>query len=168
MREILTPDEIAALTAAYAGAPAPARGEPLGAVRVVDLANQERSLEGRLPGLEVVLGRFARGLRGALATSIGEAPSVTPAMLGLVRFERLAAALAEPVALVRFRLAPLRGHGLLSIPTPLVSALLQAACGGAASPATPLPARELSPVEVRLIERFAARMLAELELAWAR
>jgi flagellar motor switch protein FliM len=92
---------------------------------------------------------------------------VTPAAASLVRFERLAPALAEPIVLVRFRMAPLRGCGLLAIPTSLLGVLVQTACGGASSPATPLAARELSPIEVRLIQRFAAGMLAELEVAWA-
>jgi flagellar motor switch protein FliM len=98
---------------------------------------------------------------------VGEAPSVATTMVGLVRFERLAARLAEPAALVRFRLSPLRGYGLLSVPTGLVGLLLQSSCGGAPNGATPLPVREFSPIEVRLIERLAGRMLAELAAAWA-
>src|SRR5262245_58464704 len=130
MREILTPEEIAALTAAFAAdAPSTPRA-PSGPVRTVDLANQERSLEGRLPGLEVVLGRFARGLRSVLSTCFGDVPSVRTASLGLVRFARLAPKLAEPAGLLRFRMAPLRGQGLLTVPSPLVAALLQVSCGG--------------------------------------
>ena len=80
-------------------------------MRTVDLTNQERSLDGRLPGLELVLGRFARGLRGVVAGFFGDVPGVMPTTLGLVRFERLASRLAEPAGLVRFRMPPLRGQG---------------------------------------------------------
>ena len=166
MREILTPDEIAALTAAFAADTPAAPREPAGAVRTVDLANQERSLEGRLPGLEVVLGRFARGLRSALVTCFGDVPSVRTASLGLVRFARLAPRLAEPAGLVRFRMAPLRGQGLLTIPSSLVAALLQVSCGGAPREVAAIPAREFSAVELRLIERLAIRILSELRDAW--
>src|SRR5215470_9940535 len=108
MRELLTPDEIAALTAAYAAdAPSTPRAAPSG-VRPVDLTNQERSLEGRMPGLELVLGRFARGLRTVFATCFGDVPSVHTASVGLVRFARMASRLAEPAGLVRFRMSPLR------------------------------------------------------------
>jgi flagellar motor switch protein FliM len=166
MSEILTPDEIAALSEAFASDAAGAhRREPLAPVRRVDLTNQERALEGQLPGLELVLGRFGRGLRAALATSFGELPSVTTATVGLVRFERLTARLAEPAGLLRFRLSPLRGHGVVAIPASLVGALLQVACGGAPGQAG-LPAREFSAVEVRLLERFGSRVLAELRSAW--
>src|SRR5882724_7827131 len=131
MREVLTADEIAALTAAYAvDAPSTPRTPPSG-VRTVDLTNQERSLEGRVPGLELVLGRFARGLRTVFASCFGDVPSIRTASVGLVRFARLAPRIAEPAGLVRFRMAPLPGQGILTIPSSLVAALLQVSCGGA-------------------------------------
>jgi flagellar motor switch protein FliM len=167
MRELLTPDEIAALTQVFATDAPTAEPSPPAGVRPIDLANQERSLEGRLPGLELVLGRFARGLRGVLAASFGDVPVVRTATLGLVRFGRLAARLAEPSGLVRFRMTPLRGQGLLTIPSPLVAALLQVSCGGVARQIAALPAREFSQVELRLVERIAVRVLAELGAAWA-
>jgi flagellar motor switch protein FliM len=166
MSDVLTPEEIAALTAAFASdAPAAPRA-PVAGVRTVDLTNQERSLEGRLPALELVLGRFARGLRGVIAAFFGDVPAVMPRTLGLVRFERLASRLAEPAGLVRFRMAPLRGHGLLTLPSPLVAALLQVSCGGPAGKVSALPSREFSSVELRLIERLGSRILAELRTAW--
>lgn len=166
MPEILTPDEIAALTAAFAADAPAAERTPTGAVRTVDLANQERSLEGRLPGLELVLERFARGLRTVLAMCLGDVPSIRTASVGLVRFARLAPLLAEPAGLVRFRMTQLRGQGILTVPAPLVAALLQVSCGGAARGMAALPTREFSPVEVRLIERLASRILDELAVAW--
>jgi flagellar motor switch protein FliM len=164
MSDVLTPEEIAALTAAFADAPAASRA-PASGVRTIDLTNQERSLDGRLPALELVLGRFARGLRGVIAAFFGDVPAVMLRTLGLVRFERLAPRLAEPAGLVRFRMAPLRGYGLLTVPSPLVAALLQVSCGGSAAQASPLPSREFSSVELRLIERLASRILAELRAA---
>lgn len=166
MRDVLTPEEIAALTAAFAAEAPAAPRAPAAGVRTVDLTNQERSLEGRLPALELVLGRFARGLRGVVAAFFGDVPAVMLRSLALVRFERLAPRLAEPAALVRFRMAPLRGQGILTVPSPLVAALLQVSCGGPAGTATTLPSREFSAVELRLVERLAARVLGELRAAW--
>jgi flagellar motor switch protein FliM len=165
MREILTPDEIAALTAAF-GTDAPPTHVVAGTVRPVELATQERPLEGRAPGLEIVLGRFARGVRSVLAASFGDVPSVTTATVGLVRFARLAGQLTDTAGLARFRLAPLRGQGVLTIPSPLVAALLEVSCGGTARQAAANPAREPSAVELRLMERLATRLLAELAAAW--
>src|SRR5262249_26954090 len=152
-------EEIAALTTAFEGdAPAPPP-EPVAGVRPLDLTNQERPLEGRLPGLDLVLGRFARGLRTVVATCFGDVPTVTTPTVGLVRSERLAARLAEPAGLVRFRMAPLRGQGILTVPSSLVATLLQVSCGGGARQVAALPSRELSPIELRLVERLAARVL---------
>jgi flagellar motor switch protein FliM len=165
MREILTPDEIAALTAAF-GTDTPSPNVPESTVRPFELATQERPLEGRAPGLELVLGRFARGVRSVLSASFGDVPGVTTATVGLVRFERLAPQLADTAGLVRFRIAPLRGQAVLTIPSSLVAALLQVSCGGNARQVAALPAREPSAVELRLIERLAVRLLAELDAAW--
>src|SRR5262245_56626829 len=148
MREVLTREEIAALTAAFDADPPPEKPPPAG-VRPVDLASQERSLEGRLPGLELVAGRFARAPPGAPGACFGDVPSIVVATLGLVRFARLAPRLAEPAGLVSFRLSPLRGQGLLTLPASLVAASLQVSCGGEARRVSAAPAREFSAVELR-------------------
>ncbi|HXJ35880.1 MAG TPA: FliM/FliN family flagellar motor switch protein [Candidatus Eisenbacteria bacterium] len=166
MSDILTPAEVEALLAAFSSEGPGERHEPIGSVRTIDLMSSERPLAGRLPGLELVLGRFARGVRGALATFFGDVPGVTVTATDLVRFERVLGKLEQPVGLVRFRLTPLRGHGLLAVPASLVGALLQVACGGTAGRAVAMPVREFSAIEQRLIERLAQRVLAELHAAF--
>jgi len=166
MSDVLTPAEIDALLGAFAADGPRERREPVGSVRTLDLVSPEHSLAGRLPGLELVLGRFARGLRSALATFFGDVPGVTVTATDLVRFERVLATLERPVGLVRFRLTPLRGHGLLVVPASLIGALLQIACGGAAGRTVAVPVREFSAIELRLIERLAQRVLAELRAAF--
>jgi flagellar motor switch protein FliM len=163
--EILTPAEIAALAAAFA-ADGPPRRETIGVVRTIDLASPEQAVGGRLPGLELVLGRFARGLRSALAVFFGDMPGVTVAATERVRFARVLEAVTAPAGLVRFGLSPLRGQGLLVVPAPMVGVLLQVACGGTSDGTVEVPAREFSAIELRLIERLAHRVLAELRLAW--
>ena len=43
---------------------------------IFDLTSGERSLRGRMPGLERVVGRFARGLRPALGAFCGRLPRI--------------------------------------------------------------------------------------------
>ncbi|HJQ83973.1 MAG TPA: flagellar motor switch protein FliM, partial [Candidatus Binatia bacterium] len=68
MSGILSGDEVDALLRGVAEngmlASATARGRR--GIQTVDLTSQERSLRGRLPGLELVVDRFVRGLRGSL------------------------------------------------------------------------------------------------------
>lgn len=136
-------------------------------VRALDLASRERSLRGRLPGLEHVLERFARGLRAALGGLVGLPPEVRVEAVELVRFGTCTARLAGPLVVRRFNLAPLRGQGLLALAPELLDAAVEARLGGTAARRATRPRRDLSPVEQRVLERLAGRVLEELRAAWS-
>jgi flagellar motor switch protein FliM len=161
----LTPEEIDALTKDGADGPMPAAAGP-GAVSTLDLARPERSLRGELPGLDLVLERFARGLPAALRACLGAAPDAAVTEVELVRFARVVETLARPASLQLLRLAPLRGHALLVVPAPLAAAALEVAFGGSRGRQTPLEGREPSAIELRALERLGARVVQELVAAW--
>jgi len=170
MSQILSQDEVNALLGAVAEGTVKA-GEggaagPGGAVRTLDLTRQERNVRG-LPGLEMVGERFARALRTSGGSWFGAVPNVKVRGLELVRADGFTAALNPPHALAVFRLTPLRGHGVLVIPPSLLAALIQVSFGGSAARATPLPDRERSAIELKIVERAATRILHDFEEAWA-
>jgi flagellar motor switch protein FliM len=166
--QLLTQDEINALIKGVADGsiPAGAGSAASGAVRTLDLTSQERSLRGRLPGLERVLDRFVRQLRVSLGAFFGQLPTVAPAALELVKLASVVERLPSPVSLQLFRLTPLRGAGLLVLPPSLVGPLLQVFFGGSASRKTAIPAREFSTIEQRVLERVGARVLHDFASAW--
>ncbi len=169
MSQILSQDEVNALLGAVAeGTVKAGEGGPgaAGAVRTLDLTRQERNVRG-LPGLEMVGERLVRALRTTGGTWFGQVPNAKVRALELVRADGFAAALNPPHALAVFRLAPLRGHGLLVVPPSLLAAMLQVSFGGSAARATPLPDRERSAIELRIVERIATRILHDFEEAWA-
>jgi flagellar motor switch protein FliM len=172
MSDVLSQDEVDALLKAVGDGTVPPPGvaqvaqSGRGGVRGIDLTNQERSLAGRLPGLEVVLGRLQRDLRGSLATFFGHVPNVTVQTCELIKFGGFMERLQQPVGLQFFRLTPLRGQGMLVLRAPLLSAVLQVMFGGTlgrkSSPAT----REFSAIEQRVLERIGTRVLTDLKEAW--
>ncbi len=170
MSEILSQDEVNALLQGVSegripvGADAPAGAEP--GVQRIDLTSQERSVRGRLPGLEMVIDRFARASRHSLGSFFGQMPIVTVQGADLVRFGAFLARLPRPVYLHLFKLAPLRGQGILTVTPTVVAALLQVFFGGSPGRRTALPAREYSPIEQRILDRVGARLLADLRDAW--
>jgi flagellar motor switch protein FliM len=168
MSDILSQDEVQALLKGIAegrvsgaGADAAARG----AVQAIDLTNQERVLRS-VPGLELVVERFARALRGSLAAFFGQLPAVAVGTLEQVRFGRVLERLAPPASLQLFKLTPLRGTGMLVVTPPLVGALVQTFFGGSPGRGGAAPARELSAIELRVVERLGARVLQDLRAAW--
>jgi len=174
--DILSQDEVDALLKAVGegalpggeGAPAPgaAGGASGGGVRALDLTNQERALNGRLPGLEVVLGRLTRDLRGSLATFFGSVPEVHVSVAELVKFGGFMARLPQPVGLQFFKLTPLRGQGMLVVRPQLLAGVLQILFGGTPGKKAPSMTREFSAIETRVLERIGQRVLADVREAW--
>ena len=169
MSDILTTDEVDALLKGVEEGTIPAgagTASALAGVQALDLTRQARSLRGRLPGLELVLDRLVRQLRGSLGTYFNQVPGVNVVTVDVVSYASLLDRLPAPRSLHLFRLAPLRGQGLLIVTPPLVSALLQIFFGGDPGRATPLPSREFSAIELHVLERLGRRILADLRDAW--
>ena len=169
MSDILSQDEVNALLRGVADGAVPAGDEPSGVrggVRTLDLTNQEVTLRGRLPGLERVADRFARNLRRALAALFGQMPEVRVSALELERLGTFTSRLPQPISLQLFRLAPLRGQGMLVVHPALAAGLLEALFGGSAARPTPLAARDFSAIEQRVLERLGAQVLRAFAEAW--
>ncbi len=171
MGEILSQDEIDALLSAVETGNVPTAAMPAGggpsSVRSIDLTNLAWSAESRLPGVKPLAERFARTVRVSLGTFFGQIPQVTPHTPQLVKFGSFVERLPTPVCLPLFRLAPLRGQGMLVASPALVGALLQVFFGGNPSRKSPPPTRQYSAIEQRVLERLARRLLADLHEAWA-
>lgn len=167
--KILSQDEVNALLKGVADGEIPAGEEPRGGpgtVQPLDLTSQERNLRGRLPGLELVADRFARNLRSSLAAFLGQLPDVRITALELVKFGSLSSRLARPVALQLFRMAPLRGQGMIVVNPSLLAALLQVFFGGSPERTAAISGRDLSAIEQRVLERMGARVFQDLQEAW--
>jgi flagellar motor switch protein FliM len=164
---ILSEEEVDALLRGVAeGALSTGGAHRARGVQTLDLTSQERNLRGRLPGLELVVDRFVRGLRASLGTLLGRLPDLHLNGLELLRFARVTAGLPHPVALQLFRMAPLRGQGLLVVSPPLASLLLQVFFGGAPGRKAPPAARDFSAIEQRVLERLGTRVLHDLRDAF--
>ena len=85
----------------------------------------------------------------------------------MMKYASIVERLGNPVSLQLFRMAPLRGQGMLMVPSPLIGALLQTFFGGNPSQRTPVPTREFSAIEVRVLERLGSRIVQDLREAWA-
>lgn len=165
MSGILSDDELEALLRGVAEDRVPVGAARARGVRSLDLTSQERNLRGRLPGLELVVDRFVRALRGSLAGFLARTPEIHVRGLELVKFARVTATLPERVALQLFRMPPLRGQGMLVLTPSLASVLLEASLGGTPGRSA-LLSREFSVLEQRVLERFGARALRNLSEAF--
>jgi flagellar motor switch protein FliM len=167
MSRILSEEEVDALLRGVAEGAIPAGGGRGGhGIQRVDLTSQERNLRGRLAGLELVVDRLGRGLRGALGAFLGRLPEVHVRAVELLKFARVTARLPRPLAIGLFRMPPLRGQGMLVVDPLLAATLLEVSFGGAPGRRTPEAGREFSTLEQRVFERVGTRVLHELRDAF--
>ena len=167
MSQLLSKDEVDALLKGVADGDVPAGAAPSrGRVVSLDLTTQERSVRGRWPGLELVVDRFARCVRTTLGSLVGKLPAVGVATVDLRKLAVVNERLPHPVSLQLFRMAPLKGEGLLIVPPALAALLFEVFFGGDARHPTPLAAREFSAIEQRVLERLGTRVLHDLRDAW--
>jgi flagellar motor switch protein FliM len=135
-------------------------------IHAIDLTSQERNLRGRYPGLDVIVDRLAKSLRGSMGGFLGHLPNVNVSGVELVKFCTFLDRLAPPLNLQLFRMAPLRGQGILVATPALVGALLQVSFGGRPGRQVAITDREFSAIELRLLERVAHRVLQDFQEAW--
>jgi len=167
MSRILTQEEVNALLRGVADGEIEAgAARPPAAVRPLDLTSQERDVRGRLPGLEIVVERFVRALRGSLGTVVGRPTTVALRRLQLVKFGGVLDEIEQPVSLQVFRMTPLRGQGLVVLRGPLAATALELFLGGSPARQTALAAREFTTIEQRVLGRFCGRVLQDLAEAW--
>ncbi|MCX7961769.1 MAG: flagellar motor switch protein FliM [Burkholderiales bacterium] len=168
--EFLSQDEVDALLRGVTGEPeaAPAPAEPdAGGVRPYDLATQERIVRGRMPTLEIVNERFARGLRTGLFNFMRRSPDLSVGPVRVVKYGEFVRNLAVPTNLNIVLPRPLRGSALVVQEPGLVFAVIDSLFGGGGRLQTRIEGRDFTPTEMRIIQRLLEVALAEYEKAWA-
>jgi flagellar motor switch protein FliM len=168
MSQILSQDEVNALLKGVTdGSVATEESEqqPPG-VQPCDLTRQERSLLGRMPGLDRAFDAFVRALRISLESVLGEISGLTIVSLELLRYGNWVRRLPLPVSVHVFRLTPLPGNGLLVLSPALAAIALEVSFGGKGHRQAIVQGREYSAIETRVLQRFVSRILADFQQAW--
>jgi flagellar motor switch protein FliM len=167
--EFLSQEEVDALLRGVTGeteSAAPAQPAP-GGVRPYDLATQERIVRGRMPTLEIVHERFARGLRTGLFNFMRRSPDIAVGPVRVVKYTEFVRNLAVPTNLNIVLPKPLRGSGLVVMDPNLVFAVVDSLFGGNGQLHSRIEGRDFTATEMRIIRRLLGVVLEEYEKAWA-
>lgn len=117
------------------------------------------------PGLDRVGAQFALGLADVIGAHGGAGTKVRCGETTITTFEEWRDRSAELSAICRYRMAPLKGGMLLSVPQPYVSELVDRFYGGEGS--LPTARKELSAAEDRFFGRLGGMIAPMLAAAWA-
>jgi len=171
MSESLSRDEIDALLSAIDSGndaePAEAEAEaapPPPRIAIYDFKRPERFSRERMRDLAGIHERFARSASMTLSRLTRVPALVRVASTDQLAYEEFIRSLPSPTLLCELAMDPLPGPAILEIDPSLCFALVELLFGGPGR--GPKPERELSDIELALMEGIVVRLLGELRAAW--
>lgn len=171
MEQILSQDEVDALLKGISGGDIDepeeqVEVEDLG-YRIYDFSRQDKIVQVKMPGMEVVHDSFLRSIRGSLASTLRRIIDVTAVPMELERFGAFVRTLPVPSSLQIIKMDPFRGHALLILEPKLVFSFVENFMGGSGTRNVRIEGRDFTPIEQRLIQRVVKILLTDLEKAWS-
>jgi len=168
MEKILTKAEIEALlNAVFDGRIEPEKelSKTEGTAVSYDLFNTE-AYRGFVPNLDIVYDSFIRYSRITLSNRLRKVVEIKKQGAKSYKFDDFLQTLPSPVAMALFKLEPLKGVALLAMDSALAYAFVDSVLGGTSRNAIN-PNRLFTTLELKLIEKVCADIMADLEKAWA-
>ncbi|MBF0487848.1 MAG: flagellar motor switch protein FliM [Nitrospirae bacterium] len=168
MNKILSQDEIDALLKGVQSGSVEtgSQAQEETGVKTYDLANQERIIRGRMPGLEIANERFARFFRNSISTIIQKFVDVNIHGVEMMKFSEFMKTLPLPSSINIFKMEPLKGFSLFVLGAPAVFAFVEYFFGATTARNTKSEGRYFTPIEQRIIKKVVAMVLKDLAAAW--
>ncbi|MCS6924367.1 MAG: flagellar motor switch protein FliM [Candidatus Binatia bacterium] len=168
MAQILSQDEVDALLQALQQEGQQSEGFPDSEAtpQPYDFRRGSASLYGRLPGLEMILSKFARRLRNLFVSELGKSVDTNLGALDTVLYEESIKRIPLPSSIHLVRLDPLRGLGVFVIEARLAYAMIDVFFGGTGQRLAKVEGRDFTPIETTFLGKFVGKMLHAMEEAW--
>lgn len=139
------------------------------AVENYDLTGKSHALRGGMPGLNIVCERFAASFRRTLSSSLRQMCDIQPVNTEVIKFSDFILQVPRPTGLFVFQLSPLPGGCAVVVDGHLLMVMVDAMCGGFEKEMDgppPSAERDLTHIELRLLQRLAPSMAEDLSHAW--
>ena len=166
--KVLSSEEMDALLSGVSSGEVAAGGGlvPSGEVVPFDLGALDRIAGGFPRALVTVYGRLAEALGERLTGIVRQEVAVSVESLRVERCADYLGNLPSPVSLHTFTAAPLDGHGLFTLDTPLLFSFVDLYFGGAGELPAAMEREAFTPAEVRMASVFLALVTEDLKAAW--
>jgi len=169
MSDILSQDEVDSLLRGVQSGDIDteeAKKKLLGGIRVYNLANQERIVRGRMPGLEMANERFARLFRNSVSGFMMKFVDTAVQNVQVLKFGELMKTIPFPSSINIFRMEPLKGFALCVLEAPFVFACVEFFFGGGSVRNVKSEGRSFTSIEQRVIKKVITMALHDLAAAW--
>jgi len=168
---VLDQDEVDALLAGMDGDEPESEQETVEAdengVRPYDLTSQDRALNIRLPGLDMLNERFGRRFRVSLFNLLRCSVDVTVRPAHPQTFSQFMNRLPVPTSLNIVNVKPLYGAGLFVLDSRLVFTLVDFYFGGSGRFPMKVEGRDFTPTEIGIVKNVLSQAFADLSGVWS-
>ena len=138
---------------------------PLGATSY-DLAQHNRIIRGRMPGLEAVHDRFARIFSQTLTQHLRRSIGILRRATEMLSMKDYLEILQDPYSITRFSLPPLHGLAVFALEQRLGRALIDLRLGGSGYAGPQNPRKGFTAIEAKMVEKVVNSGLEDLTKAW--
>ncbi|KUJ71651.1 flagellar motor switch protein FliM [Thiomicrospira sp. WB1] len=170
MDDILSQDEVDALLKGMGGGDVETEDDDSGestVAKVYDFTNQERIVRGRLPALDIINERFARGFQRHFNEMIMSSVEVTAGEVKIIKMIDYLRNLFVPTSLNIYRINPLNGVALFTLDSKLIFTAVDMYFGGTGLLPFKIEGREYTPVEMSMVRSILDMSSENLRKAWA-
>lgn len=169
MDDILSQDEVDALLRGMGGGDIDTEDDDSGentSAKVYDFTNQERIVRGRLPALDIINERFARGFQRHFNEMVMASVEVTPGEVKIIKMIDYLRNLFVPTSLNIYRINPLNGVALFTLDSKLIFTAVDIYFGGTGLLPFKIEGREYTPVEMSMVRSILDISSDNLRKAW--
>ena len=169
MDDILSQDEVDALLKGMGGGDVDTEDDDSSestAAKAYDFTNQERIVRGRLPALDIINERFARGFQRHFNEMIMSSVEVTAGEVKIIKMIDYLRNLFVPTSLNIYRINPLNGVALFTLDSKLIFTAVDMYFGGTGLLPFKIEGREYTPVEMSMVRSILDMTSDNLRKAW--
>jgi len=169
MDDILSQDEVDALLKGMGGGDVETEGDDTSggqSAKVYDFTNQERIVRGRLPALDIINERFARGFQRHFNEMIMASVEVTAGEVKIIKMIDYLRNLFVPTSLNIYRINPLNGVSLFTLDSKLIFTAVDIYFGGTGLLPFKIEGREYTPVEMSMVRSILDITSENMRKAW--
>lgn len=169
MDDILSQDEVDALLKGMGGGDVETEDDDQidnASAKSYDFTNQERIVRGRLPALDIINERFARGFQRHFNEMILSSVEVTAGEVKIIKMVDYLRNLFVPTSLNLYRINPLNGVSLFTLDSKLIFTAVDMYFGGTGLLPFKIEGREYTPVEMSMVRSILDISAENLRKAW--
>jgi flagellar motor switch protein FliM len=170
MDDILSQDEVDALLRGMGDGDVETENDDStdsNSAKTYDFTNQERIIRGRLPALDIINERFARGFQRHFNEMILSSVEVTAGEVKIIKMIDYLRNLFVPTSLNLYRINPLNGVSLFTLDSKLIFTAVDIYFGGTGLLPFKIEGREYTPVEMSMIKSILDISTENMRKAWA-